>query len=118
MLIRIKYRFGQGLGAARSRRRLGGGGGGRDRRHRVGLVDLEVGLDRLLEFVARPSELSHGAPQRASELWQVLRAEDEEGDHEDEDQLLETNVKHDGNESYHRAAAGRMDLFQRPPSTG
>src|SRR5438034_7246116 len=81
---RIEYGVGQGKGAARSRRRLGGESGGCNRGRRVGLVHLEIGLDRFLEFVTRPSELAHGAAQRPPELWQVLRTEDEEGDHEDE----------------------------------
>ena len=43
--------------------------------------------------LARP-ELTHGAAHRAAQLGQVLRPEDEQGDDEDEDQLLKTDVEH------------------------
>src|SRR5262249_39228733 len=86
-----------GLGQGR-----GSGGGGRGGLEggrvwgwgrRVDLVDLEIGADRRLELGARLLELAHGATERSAELGQVLRSEDKERDHEDEDELLETDVE-------------------------
>src|SRR5262245_1773606 len=61
---------------------------------RVRLVGLEIGLDRGSELVAGALELAHGAAEGAPQLGQVLGAEDEQCDDEDENQFLKADIKH------------------------
>src|SRR5262249_8173264 len=67
---------------------------GRRLRVRSGCIALEVRLDRRAELFAGPSKFAHGATEGSTELGQVLGAEHQERDHEDEDQFLEADVKH------------------------
>jgi len=97
----IEDGVGQGLSGSRPYRRLQGRGLGRRGGGRVELVDLEIGPDRRFELSTRLLEFPHRAAEGAAELGQVLGAEDEKRNHEDEDQFLETDVEHDGVRSYH-----------------
>src|SRR6185437_474980 len=99
--------FGQGRDRGhRLRARLGRGG--RRLREWIRLVDLEVGLDGRPELVAGP-------PEGAAELWQVLRPEDEERDHEDEDQLLQPDAEHGTPMIPPARGAGRRAQLVRVP---
>src|SRR6185503_6015556 len=79
----------------RDRRRFRGKRARHGVRNGIGLVHLEIGLDGRAELVARLLELAHGPPEGPPELGKILGTEDEQGDDEDENQLLKADVKHE-----------------------
>src|SRR5690242_15545792 len=86
-----------GLGFRRQRcgRGLDGGRGfGRVRRRRVGLVELKVRFHRGSKLVAGAAELAQRATHHASQLRQLRRPEDQQGEDPDDQHLLESNVEH------------------------
>ena len=58
-----------------------------------GLV-VEVDLDRPLHLVLRLAELAQTPPDRPSESGQALRPDHDQGDDEDDQELLRTDVQH------------------------
>src|SRR5262249_21378281 len=95
------------------------GRGGRGRRGRGGgredrlLVEIQVRLDGRPELVAGPAELAHGPTQAAAEIGQLVRAEDEERDHHQDEELLSSDVEHGRYaESYTMGPCGARPFFR------
>src|SRR5262249_27067966 len=95
------------------------GRGGRGRRGRGGgredrlLVEIQVRLDGRPELVAGPAELAHGPTQAAAEIGQLVRAEDEERDHHQDEELLNSDVEHGRYaESYTMGPCGARPFFR------
>src|SRR3990172_5148931 len=59
----------------------------------LGVPDLR--LDGFLDVLRRPLELGEAAAQRLAQVGQLLRAEDDEGDDENDDQLRYSKTEHD-----------------------
>ena len=65
------------------------------RRTHVGLgIVVEVELDRVLDVVLDLAELAERLADRSAQLGQALRAHDDEGDDQDDEELLGTDVQH------------------------
>src|SRR5438270_374620 len=75
-------------------------GGGRDLRGGLGPRLLELGLVVLVLPGDRVLELAHAPPERASQVGQALRSEDQKHDYEDDDDLEWPDVGHGSSSRY------------------
>ncbi len=72
-------------------RRLDGRRHGRD--DRIGIVDVQVGLDRRAELVARTTELAQRTTDHPSELGKLARTEYQQSKHPDDEHLLQIRCR-------------------------